>query len=634
MMAGWTREQVDEIKAAFYDFLDQTWVKSKEKGWIILGQNLYGAQKIVIEKIFEGLATGIHDFKILKSRQLGVSTIIRALMIFWSGVFEITGCLMFDSTQHLMEARQEVVDMMERFPAEFAFPRIIGNNRGFITLENKSRINLVGAGVKESKGSQGLGIGSGISLAHRSELCNYGNISGLENFRHSLARTNPNRLFIDESTAMGFNIWETIWSEAKKDHHCICIFCGWWSHPDQKIDQDDPDFAQYGTAPLTKIEKIKIQQVFTQYGHEITAEQLAWIRREMNPIADEDGDAAPDFEGDPSRLQNQPWTEEDAFQMTGSVFFDAEQLTSQANKNVSRKFKTYSFAGGIEFTDFRVYPAQNAKSVELKVWEEPVEESIYVVSADVAFGRSEKNDRSAIQVIRCFADGMDQVAEYAWPLINSRQFAWAIAAIEGWYAGEKSLIYRIIDVNGPGEATWIELQSLKHQLARGYFGNQLSERGLQNIQRNVRNYIYTRSDSMAPGQAWQFKAQQQLKVAIMERLRDFTSNGMLRIRSMETLGEMRTISRDGDSIEAQGVAKDDRVYSLAMATRCWEERVRRRMITDKRTRQNEESRRRVTMVDQVQLYNTSQFESFLAGKGLVRRKMLAQARRGSWRGAK
>lgn len=631
-MAGWTKEQADAVKAAFYEFLNRCEVKSKERGWIILGQNLYGAQTRVIEAIFDGLAEDIHDFKILKSRQLGVSTVIRALMAFWAGVFEVTGVLCFDTSQHLQEARQELVDMLEKFPTSFNFPKMLGNNRYAITLTNKSRVNLISAGVGESKSSKTLGVGSAVSLAHRSELCNYGNVTGMETMRHSYARTNPNRLFIDESTAKGFNLWYDVWTEAKKDHHCKTIFCGWWSHPEQRIPASDSDFQRFGIQPLSKEEKERVKLVYAQYGHEITAEQIAWIRREMNPTAESDGDADPDFEGDGSRLEQQPWTEQDAFQMTGAVFFDAEKLTSQVNANVSRKYKTYSYAAGMEFTDFRVYPAQNAKSVELKVWEEPVEESVYVISADVAFGRSEYNDRSAVQVLRCYSDGLDQVAEYAWPLINSKQFAWVIASLEGWYGGEKSEVFRIVDINGPGEATWMELQSLKHQLAYGYFGTALAEKGLQNIQRNVRNYIYTRSDSMQPGRAWQFKAQQQLKVAIMERLRDFSSNNMLRIRSQDTIEEMRSVTREGDTIEAQGHRKDDRVYSMAMGVRCWEERARRSLITSRRTRDNEAARRRLTITDQVSLYNTAQFEAFLSGQAAQRGRLLRAQQRKSWRG--
>lgn len=631
-MAGWTREQADTVKAAFYDYLGHCRIKSKESGWIILGQNLYGAQTIVIDKIFDGLANDIHDFKVLKSRQLGVSTIIRALMTFWAGVFEVTGVLCFDTSTHLAEAREEMVDMLDQFPTSFEFPKKVKDNRNYIILANKSRINLVSAGVSESKSSKTLGVGSAVSLAHRSELCNYGNVTGMETMRHSYARKNPNRLFIDESTAKGFNLWYDIWVEAKKDPHCKTIFCGWWSHPDQKISRDDPDFKRFGVQPLSDEEKDKIKKVYAQYGHTITAEQVAWIRREMNPTADTDGDADPDFSGDVSRLEQQPWTEEDAFQMTGSVFFDPSKLTEQMNANVNRKYKTYAYVAGIEFSDFRVRSAKNAKDVELKVWEEPVEDSIYVVAADVAFGRSEFNDRSAVEVLRCYADGVDQVAEYAWPLINAKQLAWVIASLEGWYAGEKSEVYRIVDINGPGEATWIELQALKHQLQNGYFGTDLSDRGLQNIQRNVRNYIYTRADSMTPGRALMFKAQQQLKVSVMERLRDFTDNGMLRLRSQDAIEEMRSVTREGDRIEAQGHRKDDRVYALAMAVRCWEERCRRPLISARRTRDAEIARRRMSIRDQVSLYNQAQFESFLSGRAGQRQKMVRMTSKQSWRG--
>lgn len=629
---AWTPEHAASVKAAFYEFLNHTWVKSKEKGWIILGENLYGAQTTVIEGIFDGLGNDIHDFKVLKSRQLGVSTIIRALMAFWTGIFDVTASLMFDTSAHLMEARQELVDMIQRFPASYNFPKLIGNNRNFLILENKSRINLIAAGVKETKSSQTLGTGSAISVSHRSELCNYGNIVGMETFRHSLARKNPNRLFVDESTAKGPNIWQEIWYEAKDDHHAKCIFCGWWSHPDQKIEQDDPDFQKYGIQPLSPLEKQKIRQVYEQYGHEITAEQLAWIRKEMNPTADADGDADPDFSGDNSRLEQQPWTEEDAFQMTGAVFFDPEELTKQMKLHVSRKYKTYHYTAGIEFSDLRVYPAPNAKSVQLKVWEEPVEDSVYIIATDVAFGRAEFNNRSSIEVMRAYADGLDQVAEYCWPLINTKQLAWVIASLEAWYAGERSTVYRIVDINGPGEATFRELQDLKLQLRHGYFGSTLTERGLQDIQRNVRNYIYTRTDSMGRGHAWQFKAQSQLKVAIMERLRDFVQNGMLHIRSQESLDEMRWITREGDKIEAQGTKQDDRVYSLAMAVRHWEENARRALIQAKRTRAFEEAARRMTIKDQVTLYNQNQLDSFISGQVASRRRMMAAARRQSWRG--
>jgi hypothetical protein len=631
-MSGWTPEYAQQVKAAFYEHLDQTWIKSKELGYVILGEHLLDGQTRVIETIFEGLGRDIHEFKILKSRQLGISTIVRALGLFWNGFFEITSALVFDTGPHLDEARMELIDMLEKFPESYKFPRKKRDNRYSLALNNGSRFGLLSAGVQKTKGGGGLGAGSAIVMAHRSELCGYGNAEALESFRHSLARQNPNRLFIDESTARGYNLWHEIWEEGKADPHCICIFIGWWSHDMQKIDRDDPEFVLYTDEPLSDEEKRKIREVKERYGHEITAEQLAWIRRELTPASNDNQDEAKDYSGDPLRLQNQPWTEEDAFQQTGSTFFAPESLTDQTNRWASSKYKAYMFACGFDFHDMRVYPTKSPKQFELKVWEEPVPDSCYIISADPAYGRSAKSDRSALQVLRCYSDGLDQVAEYAWQGINSQQLAWVIVALEAWYSADNSQIYRIVEINGPGDATWRELLSMKQKIATGYFTNQGFE-GLQDIQRNVRNYFYTRADTLHSGSALHLKTTEMLKVSMMERLRDHIGTGMLHIRSHATIDEMRSITRDGDNIEAEGSKKDDRVTSLAFGVRMWDDRVRRMLMQGRRTREAEQAKRRRSLVDQVKLYNESQFQQFLALKQRGRNDLAMASMRGQrWGG--
>lgn len=621
-MPGWGTERASEVREAFYEFLNHCEVNSKEKGWIVLGHHLYDAQIRVIEAIFDGLARDIHDFKILKSRQLGVSTIIRALMLFWAGIFEVIGSLVFHKTSALDEAKTELVDMLERMPAGFNFPRKARSNRFMLSLANKSRIAMMSAGEKETKGSSSLGASFAISLAHRSELCSYGNKSGLEAMRHSMARTNPNRLFVDESTARGRNLWFDIWTEGLKDPDCICLFIGWWSHPGQVIAKGTSSFEKYTRFPLSDEEKRKIKLVKELYGHDITAEQLAWIRKEMDIDAGEDDPEKVDFSGDPIRVQEQPWVAEDAWQLNAAAFFDPKTLNDQANKWASNKYSAYMFMAGFEFTDFSAIKAPNQRSVQLKVWEEPVEDSMYIVAADPAYGINEHNDRSCVQVVRCFSDGVDQVAEYAWPLIDAQQLAWVMAALEAWYAGERSEVYRILEINGPGEATFRELRSLKQKIQYQYFGNQLAERGLTNIQRNVRDYLYSRTDSMNPGHSYMFRTHSQLKVAIMERLRDFTNNGVLRIRSHETIDEMCDVTRDGDSIGASNSDHDDRPLALALACRQWEEGPRRRLMASKRTREAEVRNRRMTTVDMAKAFNQNQLGTFLAGRDAGRRAAL------------
>jgi hypothetical protein len=624
-MHGWSRKKRVEFEGSFYDFLGEARVSSKDYGEIILGDQLYRAQRIFFTEVFDGLEQDIHVFDALKSRQLGISTSNRALSLFWVGMHDqLKGACVFDTDLNKQNARREIESMISMLPASLGFPGIKSNNRNAIILENASEITFLAAGVKKSRSGGGLGRSLGISMYHASELCSYDNDEGWESFENSCSDLHPNRLYIRESTARGFNNWHDMWQEDRKDpHHAKCVFLGWWSKDSQQIERNHPDFERYGLQAPTDKEIEKITQVREMYGWQITPEQLAWVRRKTDPSAEASGDAPAEYTPNVIRLQEQPWIEQAAFQMTGAVFFTPEKLADQANKNVSKKYETWMFQPGIEFTDMRVSKPPNVKSIELKVWEEPKEECVYVVSADPAYGSHEDNDRSCIQVLRCYADGCDQVAEYAWPLIGTRPFAWVIMALAGWYARPASSeVFLLVELNGPGTAVWDEIASTRRHINAGYQPAEVEGRGLQNIFWNVKNYIYTRSDSMSQGKALMWKTSpgggMTGKVRIMERLRDFTDNGMLKIRSMETLEEMRSITREGDSIAAQGKNKDDRAMALGLGIRCWEERVRRTLSVGQRTRAREEAKLRLTPEDRYKMFTSYQFQQFLGEKKLIR----------------
>lgn len=633
-MAGWSRKKRLAVEGAFYQYLGKCYVNSKDAGRICLGEVLYDGQRRVITEIFDGLEQDIHDFYILKSRQLGISTIIRALLIFMSGVHSgLKGAIVFDTDNNKSESRAELETMINDLPATLKFPPISGNNRTSLTLANDSKVLFMSAGVRKSKTSGTLGRSVGLSLAHGSELCSWDNEEGFEAFKQSLSDVNPDRLYIYESTARGFNFWWSTWTEARKDpQHCKCIFLGWWSKESQRIDKSSPDFMMYGETPPSDKELKKITAVKELYGHQVTVEQLAWIRRKMDPSASRDGDADPEFEGSNTRIQEQPWTEEEAFQQTGAVFFSAEKLTDLTNKYASNKYQTYMYTTGVEFTDMRVYKAPNSKSVELKVWEEPDPDGIYTIACDPAYGENENNCRSAIQILRCYADGVDQVAEYAWPLVNTRQLAWVIASLLGWYGQGHAEARYILELNGPGTAVFNEMRSLKHQIeSAGYLEKQLVDQGLKDIFRNVKTYIYSRPDSMSAGSNWHFKTNTQLKITILERLRDFISNGMLHLRSLATIDELKTIAREGDSIGAPGSMKDDRVIALALAVHQWEGTLRRQLISQKRTREAEAARKRLSITDQVYLFQQNQLQAFFDNKKSQRISEQRFSQRQAWR---
>jgi hypothetical protein len=624
------------MERGFYSFLQRCWVNSKEYGRICLGQRLYAGQRRFICTVFDALEADKHKVFVLKSRQLGLSTISRALSAFYIGMHDgMQGALVFDTMPHRDSARIELAKLIKNLDPSLKFPRVLGvggaGNRDSLQLENDARILFLSAGTQQRSTSGTLGRSEGLTMAHLSELCSYDNPEGLKAFEQSMSEFHPDRLYIYESTARGYNQWKDMWDTACDDPHCETLFLGWWSREDQKIDQSDADFELYGIEPPSAKERERIAEVRKSYGVDITPEQLAWIRRKVDPTSRPDGDTEAGFETDDNvMLAEQAWTAEEAFQQTGSKFFGAKALTEITRKNVSNKFKAYMYWAAEEFPP-RIFHAENLKMTELKVWEDPDPDGVYVLACDPAYGENEENDHSAIQVCRCYADGLDQVAEYSWPLVTTYQLAWVIASLLGWYGQNRAEIRYILELNGPGTAVFNELKNLKGKIEATRYTARDDESGIADIFRNVRTYIYQRPDSMGAGFNYHWVTNINRKVMIMERLRDFVGNGKLHIRSHTIITEMKSIARDGDSIEAPRGMRDDRTFAMALAVHYWETKMVVPMIAQKRTREAEATRRRLSIKDQVALYNQNRLDMFFAAKRQERNALRQQLMRQSWR---
>ena len=61
-------------------------------------------------------------------------------------------------------------------------------------------------------------------------------------------------------------------------------------------------------------------------------------------------------------------------------------------------------------------------------------------------------------------------------------------------------------------------------------------------------------------------------------MKDYFERGMMNIVSLDLIEEMKTIVRDGGSIEASGRNKDDRVIAAALASAAFAEQVQPRLI--------------------------------------------------------
>lgn len=504
----WNALKCASFRREFMAFLQVTAIHSKETGgFTILGDNVWGSQERMLDAIFDGLQHGIHDFKFLKSRQLGCSTFARAFAVFWLGVHDgLQGALILDSDSNKESARREIETMIANLPAHVKFPRVKAQNRYGLTLENGSKLNFLSAGTKKGRTSGGLGRSIGLNFVIASEMCNWENIEGVEALKPALSKTFPNRLYIWESTARGPNLWQTMWEEAENDDLTQrCTFLGWWSRHDQRLITGTPLFNKYSSEPITDKERARMTSVKAKYDVDIDLEQLSWFRMVIDPTQILEQDESED----PIKTQEQPWTDEEAFQITGSAFFSATQLSRLMGKT-SAAFQSYKFHHGTEFMHTTIEKARSLRETQLKVWEEPASDSVYIIAADPAFGHDPLNNNSAIQVIRCFADKVEQVAEFGDAETPTSQFAWVIAALCGYYGVGPNGTYKnqvevIIEINGPGESVFKAFKEVKANVESPHLRKEVTERGIKNIFQNVRNYIYSRTDSYTRGEALMWK---------------------------------------------------------------------------------------------------------------------------------
>jgi len=284
--------------------------------------------------------------------------------------------------------------------------------------------------------------------------------------------------------------------------------------------------------------------------------------------------------------QEFPPTEDYAFIMTGTSFFSTARCTDSMKEAKKLRPDYYRFNMGANFED-TVLIRSSERIATLTLWEEPVDGAYYVIGADPAYGSSDWADRFCIQVYRCYADGMDQVAEFATSELNTYQFAWVICYIAGAYKNSTLNL----EVNGPGQAVINEMRNLKRMAA-----NMGTQRGndLFNVLSHMQNYLWRRNDTLGGvTNSIGWITTQATKERMLNYFKDYFERGMLTVRSMDLLDEMKSVVRDGGSISAHGRNKDDRVMATGLACAAYAEQVQPRLIQNRITRDVQATEERI-----------------------------------------
>lgn len=569
-----TLKDKNKWRELFLDFISNLSIDSKESGITSLGDELYQAQYRFLDEVCAGLETNVRHFVCLKARQLGISTVSLAMDLFWMMVHPgMQGALITDTDGNKEKFRIIIDRYIESLPRGLRVG-IKSNNRNNLVFKNGSVLDYLVAGTRKGGG---LGRSRAYNFIHATECSSWGDAEGAASLMASLAEKYPDRLYIFESTARGFNLFHDMWKSAVGDPFTQrAIFIGWWAKEEYALDKDSPEFEKYSQT-MSQEEQVKWDKTKKLYGVEVTIEQLSWYRwKEATRILGE------------SHMSSEfPWTADEAFVATGKGFFPVKTVSEniQSVHNKAIPFEGYTYRMGEAFPETEVIRIvkSNFASVkdavdatDLRIWEYPHEKGYYVIGVDPAYGRDEESDRSVIEVFRCYSDRLVQVAEYATPIPETNHLAWVLCHLAGNY---KNCMINL-ELQGPGYAVMKELDNLKVQMRSGYFDRMESgdKTGISDFAGRSRWYLYHRPDSMGAGYVYNWKTTSENKQTIMNQTRDLYQQKQLSIKSIPLLEEMQTVVQDGVEIKASGRNKDDRVFAMALSVKAWIEWMRKPLM--------------------------------------------------------
>jgi hypothetical protein len=555
----------------FWDFCSSLKIDSKELGKISLAkENLLGSQVYFIEEVARGLDEGCHHFVVLKGRQLGITTICIALDLFWSFKHPgMSGSLVTHTEEAREMFRATFTMYMEGLPDKWKIP-VVTHNRTQLVLKNRSRFSYQVAGTRKNSK---LGKGQALTFLHATEVSEFGDEEGMASLEASLAETNPTRLFIYESTAQGMNHFVDMWENAKSASTQRAIFVGFWRNQFYRKKKGSQEHRVYWDGKLSHEERKWVSQIKKLYDYDIDEEQLAWWRWNLSEKTRDEQ----------ILFQNHPPTEDYAFVMSGTNFFNPTRITDEYKIAVKIPANHFRFILKQNFEDTEL-SACSEKMANLKIWDFPKHGGHYVIGADPAYGSSDWADRFCASVYRCYSDGMEQVAEFNTPDCSPYQFAWVICYLAGAYMmNGKSSCMLNLELNGPGQAVLTEMNSLKRVAANAVTD---SSRGILNVVANIQNFMYKRQDSFGAPSAYHTITNTREKERMFNCFKDGFERGMIRVKSPDCIDEMKNIVREDGYLGAPGRGKDDRIVASGLATVTWIDYVRIRMVQQNQSREN------------------------------------------------
>lgn len=362
-------ERVREIAKDFREFARLNLKIRTKDGRIISLFPFKPVQDVLVERTIAKLEAGEPvRFIILKARQQGVSTIVEALIYWWTVTHKYQQSKIIahntDTSGYLYAMFRMFYDnSLPQFK-----PTTRYNTRTDITFDNeaaperglKSQIDTATAE------NSGTGRGQTVQWLHGSEVALWPKgqeiVAGLMQAVPMMVNT---AVFL-ESTANGIgDYFHTTWEAAQRGESTFePLFFPWTMDPEYDI--KPPKFFK-----LTQEEK-KLKKE-----HGLRLGQIYWRRKKML-----------EFVGDEKRFyQEYPITDSEAFLASGTPRFDVKKLNEMQQKCYDGQ--TVELIEKTNQAKLREIQPKPMEGAPLKVWLQPQVGHDYVIGADVAEGIEE-----------------------------------------------------------------------------------------------------------------------------------------------------------------------------------------------------------------------------------------------------
>lgn len=460
---------------------------------------------------------------ILKSRQLGFSTLSLGIMLYYAyQIPNSTYLMVAHNKPSLRELFNRLKMMQNSIPEKYRLAED-KNNRDELGLSNGSRIIV-------QCPSDGLGAGMTLQMVHLSEFALYSDIeqtTGLATVEQSLAK-NENSMIIIESTARGVsNNFFNIWQESSKGRSRYKpFFYGWCDKSHLDLFRYEVDLATEWYKSINKGNPLSSDPLeLTPYERmllkdtKVTLKQLMWRQWKLQGMEEK------------TFRQEYPAFPTEAFVTSSTTVFDADTVLN----------RSYYTPEPLKHIPDLPLSLQKYIGKGLNIYKTPEKNMRYYAGIDVASGLGGKTDNSAI----CILDSNgEQVLQFARNDIP---------------------VYKLVDI--------------VTQL--GYFYNYmmvLVERntfGLDLINRLVKekqyiNVLKTKKfDKITGRRKWEhgWYTDANSKAKLVSDGKQMFEEGMVLINDKETLQEMQIYQEDrGKFGNAKGDGnRDDRIDSVMLA---------------------------------------------------------------------